>query len=416
MPTLTERLHRLLRWSEKYTKTDMIYLASGGFWLSIGTAVTAFSSFILSIAFANLLPPEAYGTYKYVISVGSIFAAFTLTGLETAVTYGVSRGYEGILRRAFSTNLWWSLPSSAVAVVVGTYYLFQGNPTLGLSFILIALAQPLTASVNLGAAYLAGKKSFKQLTVFYAVDNITPALALIGVMMINQSALAVLITYFVANLSTTTLMYAYVLRRFKPNAAEDEHSLSYGKHLSLMSIVSNVADNFDKILTFHFLGAAQLAIYSFALALPSQAKLITKPLNMLLFPKLAERDSGELRKSMNGKLVRTFALSIIMTVGYIVIAPVFFALFYPRYLSAVFLSQIYAISLLAIGFAPVNAFFSAKRKVRQQYIMSAVNTTFQLAFAVIGMIYAGLLGLIIARVATRILGGIQTTIFYYFDL
>src|ERR1700674_1685174 len=110
MGSLTERLHALLRWSEKYTNLDMVYLVEGGFWLSIGTAVTALSSFVLSIAFANLLSPVAYGIYKYTLSLASTFNAFTLTGLATAVTVGVSNTKEGILKQAFWANLWWSIP------------------------------------------------------------------------------------------------------------------------------------------------------------------------------------------------------------------------------------------------------------------------------------------------------------------
>ena len=69
---IKEKIYNLLRWSEKYTKTDMVYLAHGGFWLSFGQIISSLSSFLLAIAFANLLPKETYGNYKYILSIASI--------------------------------------------------------------------------------------------------------------------------------------------------------------------------------------------------------------------------------------------------------------------------------------------------------------------------------------------------------
>ena len=59
-------VYTFLRKTEKYTKTDMVYLASGGFWLSIKTALSILIALSLSIAFANLLPKETFGEYKYI--------------------------------------------------------------------------------------------------------------------------------------------------------------------------------------------------------------------------------------------------------------------------------------------------------------------------------------------------------------
>ncbi len=415
MTPLRDKFYGFLRWSEKYTKTDMVYLAHGGFWLSLGTIVTGISSFALSIAFANLISPTAYGIYKYVLSLAGTFNAFTLTGLSTAVTVAVSNGKEGILKRAFWTNLWWSIPTATVAVVGSIYYFVQGNPTLGVSLLLIALIQPLTVSVSFGDAYLTGKKAFKLNSINYIVDNVVPAILLVGVMLVSQSAMVVLITYFLANLATTAGMYWYVLRRFKPNDAQDESALGYGKHLSAMSVFSIAIDNLDKLLTFHFLGPAALAIYSFALALPMQSKLITKPLSNLLFPKFAARSSSEIRDGMGEKTLRFFILGLVMTVGYILIAPLAFKLFYPQYMEAVRLSQIFAISLLGITFTPMGSFISAKRKVKAQYIMSLCVSIFQLLSVIVGIVYAGIMGLIIARVATRLFGGAFAAACYYLD-
>ncbi|MCE9643647.1 oligosaccharide flippase family protein [Candidatus Parcubacteria bacterium] len=393
----------------------MLYLTKGGFWLSIGSFVSGATSFILSLAFANLLPQTAYGVYKYVLSVASTINAFTLTGLETAVIEAVARGKEGVLRQAFWKNLKWSIPASLAATFAGLYYFLNGNSTLSISLFLIALVQPLTTSAALAAAFLNGKKAFQISAGYYAVNNILPAGVLLGVMSVSSSALHVILAYFGANLVSAVGLYWYVNSRFAPTQEEDHSAMTYGKHLSLMNVISNVADNLDKILAFQLLGAAPLAIYSFALALPSQSKLLTKSLSSLMFPKFAERPAEELRQGMGQKTLRFFLLGLAMAIGYILIAPYVFRLIYPQYTEAVLLSQIYATSFLAITAAPMGLYLSAKRRVRAQYFINAFMSVFQVLAVLIGIATAGLLGLMLSRIATRFMGAFLAAYFYLTD-
>jgi len=60
--------YKILRYSERYTQTDMVYFASGGFWLLLGQFISTISAFLLLIAFANFLPKEVFGTYQYILA------------------------------------------------------------------------------------------------------------------------------------------------------------------------------------------------------------------------------------------------------------------------------------------------------------------------------------------------------------
>lgn len=415
MQPLKAKLVSLLRWSEQYTKTDMVYLVRGGSLLSIGTIATALSSFALSIAFANFLSKESYGVYKYVLSLASILAAFTLTGLETAVTQAVSRGNEDVLRRAFWTNLKWSMPMALAAMVIGAYYLIQGNVVLGASLFIIAFAQPLTGSAALAGGFLSGKKYFGLAAGYYSARAIIPAAALFIAMLVTDNPLIIVASYFLANLLVALAAHWYTLVHLVPNRVNDSHALTYGKHLSFMDILLNVADNLDRVLVFQILGAAPLAIYSFAVSLPSQTKLLTKSLAALTLPKFAERPAREVRKGMEEKMLRLLLIGGLIAGAYIVAAPFLFRLIYPRYMDAVFLSQIYAISLIGIAVGPVNIFLIAKRKMRSQYFIKISSAIFQLISAFAGVMIAGLLGLILSRVATRFYGALAALYFYYFD-
>ena len=98
MRNIRYKVKELLLRSEKYTKTDMLYLARGGFWLTLGQGLGIIAGLLLVIGFANLLPKEVYGNYKFILSLGGIIGAFTLTGMSIAVTQAVARGFEGNFR------------------------------------------------------------------------------------------------------------------------------------------------------------------------------------------------------------------------------------------------------------------------------------------------------------------------------
>ena len=99
-----ERFIRLLKWGEKYTKTDMVYLFHGGFWLTVGQVVTTLSVLALGIVFANVLPKDVYGTYKYLLAIAGIFSLFTLPGMNVALIRAVARGFGGSYYSAASTR------------------------------------------------------------------------------------------------------------------------------------------------------------------------------------------------------------------------------------------------------------------------------------------------------------------------
>jgi hypothetical protein len=66
--------YRLLRRGERYTGTDNVYLAKGGFFLTLASFMASASSLVLAILFARLVDKSIYGTYQYLLSWGAILA------------------------------------------------------------------------------------------------------------------------------------------------------------------------------------------------------------------------------------------------------------------------------------------------------------------------------------------------------
>lgn len=203
IPTFLRKwLHSLLRGLEKYTRTDMIYLFRGGFWLTAGQGMTSFLAFLLSIGFANLLVPETYGTYRYIISVGGLIAAFSLSGLSTVVTRSTARGYEGALWFSFLKNLKWSFGMMLIAGGAAIYYALQDNYLLAIGMLIVGCFSPLIDSAELYDAFLNGKKDFRTASLLRITRNAVPTIVLFIALLITKNPLLLVLVYFLAHTVT----------------------------------------------------------------------------------------------------------------------------------------------------------------------------------------------------------------------
>ena len=394
-------LVRFLRWSERYTKTDMLYLAQGGFWLALGQAVLTLTSFFVAVAFGHLASKDTYGNYKYILTLSSLLGAISLSGLSTSLTQSAAKGYDGSLRQGFNLNLVWSAGMVVIALGLGGYYgLVQHNEFLALSLLLVALFSPLLNGFSLFSAYLIGKKEFRLDTVFNIIDGIIPALLLIATLFVNTRAIILLCVYFAANTIVAGFFYIRSLRIAKNNAA-DPDMLSYSVHLSLMNIIGTVADKIDSIIIFAFLGPVQLGVYSYAIAIPEQIKALVKSIVPLSMPKFAQRPLREIKRTIwprlglfAGALFVTFAL-------YILIAPLVFKYLFPVYVESVWYSQIYTLSLMLGLSAPLLSALQAHKKTRELYIISNVSAVALIVILPILTYNYGILGAILSQITYR---------------
>jgi O-antigen/teichoic acid export membrane protein len=343
---IKKKAKEILLWSQKYTKTDMIYLARGGFWLTLGQAISSLSSFLLAIAFANLLPKETYGTYKYILSIASILAIPTLSGIGTAVTQAVARGYEGSLIPALKTKIRWGILGGLASLILAGYYFYQGNTTLTISFLISAVFLPFMDSFGIYDSLLQGRKLFDISTKYFIISQIIAIASLIAVLFFTKNLFLILFAYFASWTLLRFIFLKITLKKFSINHNQDPKTISYGKHLSLIGIIGTIASYLDRILIFHYLGAVEVAVYSFAIAPPNQIKGLFKNLPALALPKLSQRSFKEIDSVLYKRLLKLFIMGGIIAGIYILAAPYIFKIFFPKYLDSIFFSQLFAITIV----------------------------------------------------------------------
>jgi O-antigen/teichoic acid export membrane protein len=407
---LKSRIYHLLRKSEKYTQTDMVYLAKGGFWLTLGQIISSTSSFLLAIAFANLLPKESYGIYKYVLSIAGMLAISTLSGMGTAITQAVARGYEGSLIPALKTKIRWGLLGGLASLILAGYYYLQGNATLTISFLISAVFLPFMDSFGIYDAFLQGRKLFDVSTKYFIISQIIAVSALIATLFFTKNLFLILLAYFASWTLMRFIFLKITLKKFPLNQNQDPKTISYGKHLSLIGVIGTIASYLDRLLIFHYLGATEVAIYSIAIAPPEQIKGLFKNFNILALPKFSQRSKEEIKKTILSKTLKIVLITIPVIVVYVILAPFIFKLFFPKYLDAILFSQIFALSLIVAGGVIPYTALQSQIAQKELYLFNFSSSIFQIISLFIGIYFFGIMGAIIARIASRLFNFIMVSI------
>ena len=379
----------------------MVYLASGGFWLTVGQIISSAATFGLAIAFANLLPKETYGTYKFVLSIAGILTIFTLPGMVTSLTQAVARNFEGSVILALKARLRWGVLGAIAALGVALYYHLNGNFTLSVSSLIIAAFLPLMDAFGIYEGLLNGKKRFKELATYNLWQKLVSVATLVAAVVLTSNLFVILLAYFIPYTLLRYIFLRHSVKKFQQNTNTDPSSLSYGKHLSLMNVISAISNQLDKVLLFHFLGAAPVAIYSVAVAPPEQLKGVLKNIKILALPKFSGHNLLETRAALKSKMWKFAALLIATSVIYILIAPFVFRIFFPAYLESIPYSQVFSLSIVAVVlFIPLTV-LEAHKKTKELYKFNVATAVFQIILYVLLVPLYGLWGAITAWMIGR---------------
>ncbi|MEK7505119.1 MAG: oligosaccharide flippase family protein [Patescibacteria group bacterium] len=397
MTNIRQKIYSLLRWSERYTKTDNVYLAKGGGWLTAGQTISSALALILTIGFANLIPPHDYGIYRYVVSWINLLTAGTIIGLNTSLIQSVARGLEGSFGEIFFTKLKWSALASLGSLILAVYYFINNDRLLGWSFVITATCLPLLKTSGLYAAILYGRKDFSLSTKINSFTRAVSVLAMLGTLLLTDNLILILFAFFLPETLLQLYFTLYILRKTPPNNLSDPNTRKYGLHLSLMEVLKVIASQIDKLLVFHYLGAAELAIYYFALAVPGQVKSVLQNTTSLALPKMSGANSVDLKNSLPQKIWRLELIMIVVVLLYIIIAPTAYQFVFPQYLESVLFSQVLAVSLLFLPRTFLSTAMVAKGKHRELYGLRITSPIARIFIIFISLRWFGLWGLITGR-------------------
>lgn len=389
---------------EKRFRFDAHYFLQGGFWISTGQVIATCLGLVSTILFAHLLSPNDYGVYKYLIGLVGIFSAFSLTGLGQAILQTAAKGFGNFYKETIKVNLLYSCIVSVSSLTASLYYLFQDNLILSSGCLLIAILQPFINVFQFIPVFLIGKQKFKEATIFQIVKVFTSTLFLVSLLLLTKNVVFLFAGYLLVNLIINLISYKFYTKNDSGQSPSEvlTQYLSYAKHTSVRNLISNIAYRLDNIVIFTQLGAAELAIYTIANIIPEQIKGSFKNIASLLLPKYAKHnDINVVINSVPQRSIYLFVIFSLVTIFYILLAPLIINFLFPKYTGSITLSQLAALSFpAAVAIIPFSL-LQAQKKERALHMLNLQSSAITVTLTLLLIPLYGLLGAIIAKICSR---------------
>lgn len=403
MAYIKSRIYSLLRRTEKYTKTDMVYVFSGNLWANLGRVISIGTGLALTTAFANLLDPESFGVYKYVLAGATLVGAFTLNNISGALMRAVAQGKQHVTQGVVRAMMLWSVPASIVSCGIGGYYLWQGNMTLGYGFLFIAVFNIISNGYGLAKSIIIAKGEFKKSLIYGIPRTVFPVVVIIATLFITKNVIWILAAYFFSNAFASWVQYLWTVKRFNIRASNEDvaETVHFGKHLSVLGFFVLIGGQLDQLLLFKFSGGTELAIYALALAPVLEARNLLDNFLNILFPKLAAKAKDVARKGLSLRLKQLTVAAAALTLAYIALVPFLFTTLFPKYEASILISQILALSLLFQPRGIIDTYIVAHGEVKKRYIAILSSQALKLILLVALVPFFGIWGAVWAYVLSE---------------
>lgn len=400
-------------------RLDVKYILHGGFWLSASQGVSLVAVLATSYVFANYVDVTDYGLYKYILSLSAIFAVLSLTGMAQSVVQATARGYYSFINIGYKKALLYGLTTTCIGIIAAIYYYLNQNIPIAIGCLFIAFLVPFINSGQLIYSQLQGLKRFSLSAKLQSIKIIINATAVVATIFLTENIIYYIAVYFLSNALVSVGIYVFTQNRLRlpqdidSSDATQTTYLSYAKHSSARDILTGLAYEVDKILAFQMLGATQLAIYAFAIAIPEQCKGIFKNLALLILVKFTGYDLKGIKKNLFKKVFLLGVILLILTIVYIAIAPYIYTILFPQYTDSIILSQIFALSFLPmVAIFPLSA-LQAQMREKDLHALNIGTAVVLIISLYIGVTFFGLMGLIVSRVIVRYGNAIATFLLLY---
>jgi O-antigen/teichoic acid export membrane protein len=398
---LTQRLDQL----GQYLHLDWRYYFSGGSLVSLSFLVSQVAGLLTSVAFARLASKEIYGRYGFVFSMMSMVSPFSLPGMGTAITQSVARGYPRSFLDGTAESFKWSFLGSLALVGAAAFYGLARHDPIGAALLVAAAAFPILYGLQGGIGYFIGQKRLKVGTAFWVSSELFTMAAVLVTLFLRPQQAVLLVAVSLAASGTILLVFYWKAREetIRCEPKQDPSLLSYGRQLTAISILSNIASYLDRALISTFLGFADLAIFSIAAVFPDNLKGIVKWLDPLILPRFTGLERKQVAQRAREKMPVMIVVNIAAVALAVWLTPVVMNIVYSnKYAGSALYAQLLFVSLvLVLPTVVINSALTSQQRTPELYQANLVFALAQIGALFFLVPTLGLLGAVLARMVAR---------------
>lgn len=339
----------------KIFKLDAKYFAKSGSYLSATYFTDAFVRLILSIVLARMLTQIDFGQFNFILAVFGTLAFLSLQGTSLSITRSVARGYDAAINEGTKDKVMFSMLGSLSLIVTAIYMYTRGDILLAKVFAIFSLFFiPYFAFVGY-ESFLTAKRMFREYAIFRSVTSILAVAIALIIAFITRDVLWIAVTLVGVTAILNVVFYIMTLK-YKKNENRDNEVIRYGRRLTLITLATTMFINIDKLVITYFLGFKALAIYSVAMVLPRQFKLLVKASVSSVFPGLAVLNKEDSHKIIRKRLRQMIVISMLLSVIGALLAPIAIRIIYGQdYIEAIpYAMLVFAFMWLVIPTVPIS--------------------------------------------------------------
>lgn len=381
-------------------KIDMKYIMGGGSLLALTQVTSALFGFVTTIMFANYLPPESLGVYRYILATYALLALISLPGVDTALIETISKGNLAAFRHSIFIKLKWGLLGTIASWGYSIYSYYSGHADVAVIFVLVGIFLPFMEALSIYSSFLNGTKKYGYWTITEIANQVISTIAIFFTIYFTSNTLILIISYFVSYIFIRAIISWHILKKFIINDNYDPTYLNYGKAMTGFQFVTRGIASIDQMVLFHFMGPVQVAMFSIANAIPTRFQSVLRITGTLTYPKITGRPDNEIARSLIPKMIKFGFLILLSCIFYAVVSPIFFKLFFPKYLDSVSYSQALMFYALSGITYPFGSYLVTHRKVNYSYGIAIINFIVKAICLIIFVPMYGIWGAVISVLAS----------------
>ncbi|RJF90667.1 lipopolysaccharide biosynthesis protein [Sphingomonas cavernae] len=383
-------------------------LARGSMWISASRGLVGALGFLSTIVLARLLLPSDFGLVALGMTMLLILQSFTNLSLAQALVHHRKPDRDHF-HTAWTLNMLRGLLLGGLFAAAGpAAAVFYGDARLANIMYALAFSIFLSGLANPRRIMLQKELIFWQDFVLNVSQKLIGVIVGVAVAVIYKSYWALVAGTIAGQLAQVIISYTVLPFLPRPTLKHARELWSFSAWLALSQAINTINWRFDQLLVGKFLGSAALGYYTVGSNLSTTpTREATLPLTQTLFPAFTKfaHDRERLRRAYQRAQAVVTAIALPMGVGMAMIAePLVLLAMGEKWLPVVpvieTLAAIIAVQTLGSQVVPLGMSLGATRLL---FVRDTQSFFVRVPLIMAGMYFAGLQGVIYARVLTGLI-------------